>query len=321
MKLWLAVVVAVAGLGWGSGVRGAEVVIYTSVDEPYFTPLFQRFEKETGISVRSVTDAESSKTAGLGEKLLAEKGSPRADVYWGNEVFHTVNLAGQGCFAPYMPGGEKGSAKEVPERFRDPQWLWTAIGLRARMVIIPAGGRKVTSLKELTQPGLKGKIAMANPAFGTTSGHMAALYLTMGKAAYSAWVEGLKANEIKLLGGNGAVAAQVAAGNFAAGLTDNDDVAATEAAGEKVEGVVPEETLLIPTTIALVAHAPHEGEGKKLIDFLTTPEVETELLRAKFLAYSTRQVAEVKSLQVDYAKCAAAMKEAVELTLKILQSR
>src|SRR3954447_3900338 len=73
-----------------------EVVLYTSVDEPFVRPLIDQFKQETGIEVRLVTDAEASKTAGLAEKLLAEKDHPLADVYWGNEPFHTINLADAG---------------------------------------------------------------------------------------------------------------------------------------------------------------------------------------------------------------------------------
>src|SRR4051812_28964541 len=76
----------------GSG----EVVIYSSIDEPYLRPLLQRFQKETGITARAVLDTESTKSAGLAERLLAEKDHPQADVYWGNEIFHTINLAEQG---------------------------------------------------------------------------------------------------------------------------------------------------------------------------------------------------------------------------------
>ena len=49
-----------------------------------------RFEKQTGIHVRLVTDTEATKSAALSERIEAEKDHPQADVYWGNEIFHTV---------------------------------------------------------------------------------------------------------------------------------------------------------------------------------------------------------------------------------------
>ena len=47
-----------------------EVVIYSSIDEPYLRPLVQRFEKETSIKVRVVTDTEATKSAALVQRLL-----------------------------------------------------------------------------------------------------------------------------------------------------------------------------------------------------------------------------------------------------------
>src|SRR4051794_19122444 len=112
MKRFVALLILLAS----ARVFAAEtVVLYTSVDEPYVRPIVQRFEKQTGIRVTLVTDAESSKTAGLAEKLSAEKDNPRADVYWGNENFHSINLAESGLFAPYRSE----ASKSIPDRWRD----------------------------------------------------------------------------------------------------------------------------------------------------------------------------------------------------------
>src|SRR4051812_41546394 len=70
-----------------------EVVLYTSIDEPVARPILDDFTKATGIKVMLKTDAEASKTAGLVETLRAENANPRADVFWNNEPFHTINLA------------------------------------------------------------------------------------------------------------------------------------------------------------------------------------------------------------------------------------
>src|SRR5205809_3946112 len=76
----------------------SEVTIYSSIDDPYLRPLMRRFEQQTGITVRIVTDTEAAKSATLVERLIAEKANPQADVYWGNEPFHAINLAEQGVF-------------------------------------------------------------------------------------------------------------------------------------------------------------------------------------------------------------------------------
>src|SRR5882724_2174912 len=155
------------------------VVLYASVDDPFVRPLIDRFKKETGIDVTLVTDAEATKTAGLAEKLLAEKDHPAADVYWGNEPFHTINLSEAGVLAAYRAPG----IDAVAERWREKADLYTAVGLRARMIAISTRPEarslvgSIKSLKDLANPALKGRIGVSNPGFGTASGQVAALYL------------------------------------------------------------------------------------------------------------------------------------------------
>lgn len=305
-----------------------QVVIYSSIDEPYLTPLVKQFEQETGIEVRLVTDSEATKTAGLVEKIEAEKGSPRADVYWGNEIFHTINLADQGIFDPYRPK----TAEDVPAKWRGKNDLWTDIGLRARMIAVStrpeyqSAAGKIKSLQDLADPALKGKIGICHPGFGTASGHIAALYVVMGPEKFKAYMQALSANQIKLLGGNSVVADQVAAGNLIAGPTDNDDINNARAQGQKIDGVLPDQdgmgTLLIPSTIALVHGAPHGENGKKLIDFLCRSSVEKGLIDARYFLASVRQSnPPIKGMDVDYEQCARQMRTAVETALTILQER
>src|SRR5437773_1637513 len=92
-----------------------EVVIYTSIDEPVATPILQDFEKQTGIHVIVKTDAEATKSVGLAERLRAEKDRAQADVWWNNEIFHTINLADEGVLAAY----DSPSASDIPVMFKD----------------------------------------------------------------------------------------------------------------------------------------------------------------------------------------------------------
>src|SRR5829696_10109397 len=100
----------------GCGRDSAETVtLYTSVDQPYAAPIIKAFEQKTGIKVVLVTDAEATKSVGLAERIRAEKANPQADVFWGNEPFHTINLAEEGLLQPY----ESPAAKDVRGEFKD----------------------------------------------------------------------------------------------------------------------------------------------------------------------------------------------------------
>ena len=190
LALFALVVMGITSIGCkpsgahGSGDSGGPVVLYTSVDEPYARPLIDEFEKQTGIDVKLVTDAEASKSVGLSEKLRAEKDHPQADVWWDNECFLTINLADEGVLAPY----DSPSAADIPSQFKDPQRRWAGNVLRVRVLVSlhSAGAMKPTHLSDLIRPELKGQIAIARPTAGTTGGHVAALYELWGKSR-AAW--------------------------------------------------------------------------------------------------------------------------------------
>ena len=87
-------------------------------------PVFGVFEKETGIKVLAVYDSEATKTTGLVNRLIAEKGSPRADVFWNSETCRTIVLKRKGVLTPYLSP----SAAEIPAGFKDPHGYWTGFG-------------------------------------------------------------------------------------------------------------------------------------------------------------------------------------------------
>src|SRR5688572_14647863 len=111
--------------------ESAPIVLYTSVDQPVAAAIIRGFEKKTGHRVTLVTDAEATKSVGLAERLRAEKANPQADVFWGNEPFHTINLADEGVLAPYRSP----SADDIPSKFKDAQDRWASVGLRARVIV------------------------------------------------------------------------------------------------------------------------------------------------------------------------------------------
>ncbi len=193
-RTWIVAVLLLAGWtagcrdeGGGDGGGGAAagaVVLYTSVDEPVARPIVDAFTKRTGIAVVIQTDAEKNKSVGLARRLEAERDRPRADVWWGNEVFHTINLAAAGVLAPYASP----AAADVPPLFKDPASLWAArpCGRRGdrrprRGRIGPCGHPAEQVDPRPDRPPTEGKIAIAHPSAGTTSGHVAALYVLWGE--------------------------------------------------------------------------------------------------------------------------------------------
>lgn len=97
------------------------VVLYTAHDRMHSEPVIKMFEKKTGIKVKTVFDTEATKTAGLVNRLLAEKNRPKADVFWNNEIVRIIVLKKKGVLDTYISP----NAKEIPANFKDPEGYWT----------------------------------------------------------------------------------------------------------------------------------------------------------------------------------------------------
>jgi iron(III) transport system substrate-binding protein len=301
--------------------QSKEIILYTSVDEPIARPIIDAFTAQTGIRVALVTDTEASKSVGLAERLRAEKNRPRANVWWGNEPFHTILLAEEGLFAQY----ESSSAADVPGMYKDPQHRWAGNGLRARILMYKFPGAIAASQARLEYLA-DAPAAMARPTAGTTGGHVASLYAVWGDERADEFFRSLANSGIKLLGGNGPVARAVANGEFSVGLTDNDDYGNLRDHPGTIRMALPNQddigTLMIPTTVALVAGPPESAEAKRLVDYLLSHEVERKLIDAKFAGWSIRGGPDQpKAMQIDYVEVARKMPQAVRRATAILEGR
>jgi len=263
------------------GNRGGEVVVYTSRDQLYAEPVLKAFEQESGIRVRAVYDTGATKTVGLTNRLLAEKDHPQADVFWNSEVARTIILKRAGVLAPYTSP----QAKDIPQRYKDPEGYWTGFGARARVIIyntkLVSPEEAPRSLFELTQPRWRGRVALGTPVLGTMATHHTALFLRLGDEQARAFFEALAGNDVRIVVGNTAVRDAVSSGEVPVGIIDTSDAQEAIADGAPVAIVYPDQdsigTLVIPNSVALIAGAPHPENGRRFIDYLLRPETEKAL--------------------------------------------
>jgi iron(III) transport system substrate-binding protein len=281
------------------GTTNGRVVLYTSADAPIAGPIIAEFERLKGMKVSVVTDTEATKTTGLVERLLAERASPRADVWWSNEALGTVALAEAGVLEPYASRSEGEMGGRWPAHLRAPDRTWYGFAQRAR-VIAYASNRVTaqaapTKLRDLTRAQWAGKVGMARPQFGTTRTHVAALVALHGVEQTREFLSALRDNGLRLYDGNAAVVQGIAFGEIDAGLTDSDDVLTAKRNGWSVEMVyeVPDRPggrppglpsagpVVIPNTVAVVRTCPHPNEARQLADFLLSAKVEQMLAESE----------------------------------------
>lgn len=284
MKNWLWIFLFVAGC---QGQSGPVVTIYCAHDRAHSEQILDLFEKETGIRVEAIYDTEASKTVGLAERLRAEKARPRCDVHWSNEPLRSVRLANEGIYRS-LP---EGFAPGIAAKWRDPQNRWCGFAGRVRALALdpqsPAGTKPPTSVRDLVDEQWRDKVALADPRLGTTGTHMAILKWAWGEADFTAWLQGLKENGIRIAASNSATRDRVITGEVWIGLTDTDDIEVVRRRGiDLVEGFTEEDgVILLPNVVGLIEGSPHPDEAEALARWLLSPRVE-EMLAAS----SSRQV-------------------------------
>ncbi|HYF15839.1 MAG TPA: extracellular solute-binding protein [Phycisphaerales bacterium] len=263
----------------------ATVTLYTSVDDFIARPAVQAFEAESGLRVNLVTDTEATKTAGLAQRLAAERDAPRADVWWSGEVLGTIGLARAGLLAPWSPAGAADFPGGAwPAHLRDRGGLWYGCCLRARTIVArPAAGFAPATPQDLLDDRLRARVGIARPQFGTTRSHVAAMVQLDGARAAREYLAALTANGVRILEGNSAVVRAVAEARIDAGLTDSDDVWAGLDNGWPLRhsfAAHPAGAVLIPSTVGVVRGAPSPAHAAKLADFLTGAACERLMARS-----------------------------------------
>jgi iron(III) transport system substrate-binding protein len=306
------------------------VVVYTSVDEDFAREVIEAFEEERGVKVDLVPDTEAMKTTGFLHRLRQEQDAPKADVWWSSEVFTSVQLAEEGVLAPYAPA----TAEDIPPEWKDPQNRWTGLAARARVL-----GFNTTELTEeqlpktwaeIAQPRWANRLAFANPQFGTTRGHLGAMFHLWGEARATAFLKALKEGGVQVVDSNGTAIRMTAQGRVGLCATDTDDVWVQQADGEPVDLVYPAmteggHTMWIPNSVGLVAGGPNPAVAKELIDYLVSAEVERLLAQTNSRNVPVRQAVRVDQNSpgpapepMDWAAVNAAIPAAIEAAENIL---
>jgi iron(III) transport system substrate-binding protein len=263
-------------LGCGGG-HEREVVVYAALDREFSEPILDDFERASDIKVLAKYDVESTKTIGLVTALIQERNRPRCDLFWNNEILHTIRLEKLGLLEPFtFPGSD-----EWPQSYRSPKHTWYGLAARARVIIVntklvPEADRP-RSIRELADPKWKNKCGLAKPLFGTTATHAAVLFAEWGDEEAKQFFGQVKGNA-QILSGNKQVALAVSSGQIAWGLTDTDDAIIEIEQHKDVAIIYPDQgehdigALFIPNTIMRIKGSPHSQPAGELARYIFDEE-------------------------------------------------
>lgn len=314
------------------GQSARQVTAYVSADRPFSEPVLQEYERRSGVRVDVVYDTEETKSTGLANRLLAEQGRPRADVFWSNEPVRTLVLKSKGVLAPYRSP----SAVGIPAALLDPEGFWTGFSARIRVIAyntkLVKANEAPQSVFDLADQKWRGQVAMADPRFGSTSFHVAALYALAGDEKMDDFFRRLKANDVRIVDGNSVVRDMVARGEVKVGLTDTDDVNVAIEDGQLIAMVLPDRNGLgvpvMPNMTSLIANAPHPEEGKRLIDYLLSSDVERQLAQSEAVQIPLHggvqgpknipAIETFKPMTLDFAKAASRVEDVTHRLATIL---
>ena len=272
-----------------------KVVVYTSVDRVYADIIFNDFEQATGIKVLAVYDVESSKTTGLATRLLLEKDSPKADVFWNSEIMYTIQLKNADILETFSP-----AKTNLPDNFIDPDNKWIAFGGRSKVWIINKDSIPKSdypnSISDIYLLSNKYKTSIANPVFGTTATYAANIYDTLGS---------LKGNELFkhineksfIANGNSAVRDLVVSGQIDFGLTDTDDALVGLKKGANIDIRFLNQTntnlFIIPNSVSIIKSGPNSEAANIFVNFLLKDDTINKMMNIGSIQFNITDKIEI----------------------------
>ena len=279
-----------------STARNNRVVLYCSVDEVYAKPLIQKLELQTGLQIDALFDTEATKTAGLANRIRAERDRPRADVFWSSALLQTLLMSEEKLLLPYSSA----STKDLPSQFVGKDWA--GVGTRARVLL--SSQPEKDPLFPFDRRLFTRRIGISNPQFGTASDWATALSLRAGEKRARTWPEGegffrqLRRGGVRVLPGNGDVARSVADGILRYGWSDSDDFLSQKRQKKPIYlAKTLQGNVLIPGAASILKNSPNPEGAKLLFDAIVSAQNEANLVKQMPGVFSLRHLNEKSNFQ------------------------
>src|SRR6266404_9235503 len=280
LRLPLGALLAVsAQFAAGPALAGETMNAYSNWAENWARPMFEEFEKATGVKVNFVRFSSGEALA----RLIAEKNNPRVDVLFGGPVETFAAGINEGLFEPYKPP----SFAALPARFRHADGQWIAIAddplvFMSNDKFIKENGLKApASWNDLLAPAYKNMLQMADArTSGTAVTRIFSVLEVNGRDENKAfdYMKKLRPNVQVYTKTGGGGTLPVGLGQAGGGIFFIVDALETKAKGYDVVVSFPKEGIgTSAEAIALIKGAKNPEAGKKLIDWATSPAMQSLL--------------------------------------------
>ena len=265
-------------------VRAADTVnAYSIWPENWARPMFEEFEKATGIKVNFVRFSSGEALA----RVVAEKNNPRVDVLFGGPVETFAAGIGEGVFESY----KSPTFAALPARFKHADGQWTAIADDPLVFMTNDKFLKENNLKppaswnDLLNPAYKNMLQMADArTSGTAVTRIFSVLEVNGRDETKAfdYMKKLRPNVQLYTKSGGGGTLPVGLGQAGGGIFFIVDALDTKAKGYEVSISFPKEGIgTAAEGIALIKGAKNPELGRKLIDWATSPAMQSNFAKYK----------------------------------------
>lgn len=248
------------------------LMIYTSAEDAFISEVCAKFNAQYP---GAQAEYYRSGTEEVVSKILAEKmtNSVQADLIMVSDAATFENLKGNELLQPY----ESPELANIYTEFVDPEHYYygtfpAAMGIVYNTTLVSEAPE---SWFDLLEPAAKGNAVMPNPLYAGTAAN-ALLELTRTEGIGWEFYEGLLANDMMVVNGNGGVINSVAAGENAYGIACDSNALSAAASGSPLAFAYPKEG--VPATadpIGITSTTQNLPAAQAFIDFMLSEEIQS----------------------------------------------
>lgn len=278
LKLLLAIVLFAGGaLGIVCRQRnkgGRMLNVYTSVPLQIAERLISEFKKDNPKIKIALRRAGTVEIVAEVSKEFETGSSPRADVVWLADFASAEELKEKGYLQKYV---SPQSAK-IPSVFKDADGYYTGSRLLNMVVVYNTElvKKRPIGYKDLLAPGLKGKIAIADPARAGSIRYVISSLLLDKNFAWPYFVK-LYRNKCRIVNSNTLLTKMIADGELHMGISIDFTVRKLlkESPGLPLDYVYPAGGVVaVPSPIAITRDSSHKAAAEKFIDWVLSAKTQ-----------------------------------------------
>ncbi|MDR2521348.1 MAG: ABC transporter substrate-binding protein [Spirochaetaceae bacterium] len=253
------------------------VSVYTTLEEPLAKELFERFQKESGVTVNFVRLSGGEAVA----RMEAEKANPQASIWVGGVGLDHITAKSKGLTEAYRSR----AAAKTPDEFKDKENYW--VGLYVGPLTFVTNLDRARELKlsppkswaDLLKPEYKGQIRMANPNSSGTAYNVITTQRTLyngDEAKAFDYLKKLDANIDQYTQSGSAPGKSVAIGEIPIAIGYAHDQVKLKAEGARVQIDAPREgTGYELASMSIVKGGKDPVNARKLYDWvLSSPDAQ-----------------------------------------------